>query len=434
VSQLPIVIRPKDRDAIINSLRAGVVPRIGQQYYQVGRAQEVKALLRDLEVVSDQGSAVRFVIGEYGSGKTFFLQLVRSMALERKLVTAGADLSPDRRLFASGGQARSLYRELMINLATRSRPEGGAMESIVERFVASAIESSKEKGTRPDEAIRQKLAVLEEMVGGYDFATVIHAYWEGFELGRDQQKADAIRWLRGEFSTKTDARNCLNVRTIVDDSNVYDYLKLFGRFVELAGYSGFYVILDEMVNLYKLSQTTSRTQNYEQLLRIVNDCLQGGVRGLGFLFAGTPEFLMDPRRGIFSYEALRSRLAENGFSEKGQEDFSGPVIRLASLTPEDMYLLLQKLTNIQASGDQSKLLVDDPGLRAFLDHCNKKIGAAFFRTPRNSIKAFLDLLAMLEQYPEKRWTDFIEGVPLGTEKNPDHEDIEEDDGLAEFKL
>lgn len=434
MSQSEIPIKPRERDAIVSSLRAGVVPRIGQYLIQVGRASEVKALIKDIETIADNGSTIRFVIGEYGSGKTFFMQLVRSIALEKKLVTVHADLNPDRRLFGAGGQARALYQELMKNLATRSKPEGGAMEAVVERFVTKAMDEAKEEGIAPGVVILRQLKELEELVGGYDFAQVIHAFWEGHADGKDELKSAAVRWLRGEFSTKTEARENLDVRTIVDDASVYDHLKLMARFISLAGYSGFLVVLDELVNLYKLTHGPSRTQNYEQLLRIVNDCLQGTASGMGFVLGGTPEFLLDTRRGLYSYEALRSRLSENSFVTEGNQDFSQPVIRLANLTPEDIYVLLGKLRHVYASGQPEKYLVDDLGLQAFLDHCNKKLGAAYFRTPRNITKSFLDLLAVLEQSPGKHWQDILTGVTITPDKDTSDKEIDPEGELADFKL
>src|SRR4051812_30233010 len=268
-------LRPRDRDAILQSLAAGVVPRRGQQHIQVGRVDEVRAVVTDIERIVDGGAAIRMVIGQYGSGKTFFLQLVRSIALEKGLVTMHADLSPERRLHATGGQARALYAELARNTATRSSPEGGAMPSIVERFITSARSEATVRGLSTDLIISSRLSSLSEMVAGYDFAAVIGAYWRGHEEGDEALQASAVRWLRGEYSTRTDARSDLGVRTIIDDAGFYDHLKLFARFVKLAGYAGLLVSLDEMVNLYKLANTTARSANYEQILKVLNDCLQG---------------------------------------------------------------------------------------------------------------------------------------------------------------
>jgi len=430
-------IRPRDRDAILQSLRAGVVPRRGHQHIQVGRAEEVRALLNDLEGIRDGGSALRFVIGEYGSGKTFFLYLVRSIALEKGLVAAHADLNPDRRLHATGGQARSLYTELMANLATRTRPDGGAVASVVERFVTSALQEAREQGTAPAAILQNRLSSLSEMTGGYDFAEVIAAYWRGHDEANDQLKSDAVRWLRGEFSTKTDARKALGVRTIIDDDNLYDQLKLFSRFVRLAGYGGFLVCLDELVNLYKLSNTQARNSNYEQLLRILNDSLQGASVGLGFLLGGTPEFLMDTRRGLYSYEALRSRLAQNRFLAEGLKDYTGPVLHLANLSQEELYILLRNLRNVQAGGEPERYLLPDEGLVAFMEHCSKRLGEAYFRTPRTTIRAFLELLAILEQNPQASWRDLLGAVDVKPDVNPDLEPVvptSDDDDLASFKL
>jgi hypothetical protein len=411
-------IRPRERDAIVASLRAGMVPRVGQQHVQVGRAAEVRAALHDVDRIADGGAGCRFVIGEYGSGKTFFLHLVRSVALERRLVTVHADLSPDRRLHAASGQARGLYAELMRNLATRARPDGGALASVVERFVTRALNEAHATGDQPQDVIAARLASLSELTGGYDFATVIGAYWRGYDSGDERLRADAVRWLRGEFTSRVDARAALGVRTIVDDATFYDHLKLMGRFVRLAGFNGLLVCVDEMVNLYKLASSAARNANYEQVLRIFNDSMQGNAADLGFLFGGTPEFLLDTRRGLFSYPALASRLAGNSFASTDRVDHSGPVLRLGNLTPEDVFVLLTKLRHVYASGDPARYLVPDEALTAYMTHCAARIGDAYFRTPRETVRGFLDLLALLDQHPDLRWSELFDTVDLTATPDP----------------
>ncbi|MEA5112924.1 MAG: ATP-binding protein [Geobacteraceae bacterium] len=430
-------LRPRERDAIIQSLRAGVTPRTGLQHIQVGRVREVEALLKDIERISDGGSSIRFIIGEFGSGKSFFLQLIRTIALEKGLVTIHADLSPDRRLHATGGQARNLYAELLRNLSTRTKPEGNALTSVVERFITEARKQADATGKSVTEIIEEQLSHLSELVGGYDFAKVIGAYWEGYEQDNEQLKSDAVRWLRGEITTKTDARNSLGVRTIVDDASVYDHFKLLSLFVRQAGYNGLLINLDEMVNLYKLSSQKARVSNYEQILRILNDCLQGSAEHIGFLLGGTPDFLLDPRKGLYSYEALHSRLAENSFARSaGVIDYSSPTLHLANLAPEELLILLRNLRHVYASGDENKHLLPDEALTAFLAHCSNRIGDAYFRTPRNTIKAFVDLLAVLDQNADLRWNQLIEKVHLEEEHNTDMPgiDLDSDDELATFQL
>ena len=422
-------IRPRERDALVASMRAGMVPRIGQRHIQVGRAAEVQAAIHDVDRIAGGGAGCRFVIGEYGSGKTFFLHLVRSIALEKRLVTVHADLSPDRRLHAASGQARSLYAELMRNLATRARPDGGALASVVERFVTGALGEASATGTDPAEHIGSRLASLSELTGGYDFAAVVGAYWRGYDSGDERLRSDAVRWLRGEFTSRVDARAALGVRTIVEDATFYDHLKLMARFVRLAGFAGLLVCLDEMVNLYKITNAAARNANYEQVLRIVNDTTQGNAEHLGFLFGGTPEFLLDPRRGLFSYPALASRLAPNRFAGADRVDHSGPVLRLGSLTPEDVFVLLTKLRHVYAGGDPARYLVPDEALTAYMTHCAARLGDAYFRTPRETIRGFLDLLALLEQHPDLRWPELIGSV--GGTATPVASD---DDELTSFQL
>jgi P-loop Domain of unknown function (DUF2791) len=434
-------IKARDRDTIIQALAAGVVPRVGLTYIQVGRAAEIAALLRDIDRIADGGSAIRFVIGEYGAGKTFFGNLVRLIALERKCVTVHADLAPDRRIHASGGQARALYSEAIRNLSTRNKPEGNALASVVERLVTDAVKDAAERKVAVETVIDEKLAPIQDFVGGYDFATVLKAYWRGSEESNEALKASALRWLRGEFSTKTEARQALGVRTIIDDENVYDSLKSLACLIRIAGYAGLLIMFDEMVNIYKLQNSQARNQNYEQLLRMVNDSLQGNTHGIGFIMCGTPESLLDTRRGIYSYEALQSRLAENRFATDGLVDFSGPVIKLQSLTPEDLMVLLSNIRSVFAYGEPSKYLVPDEALTAFMDHCNKRIGEAYFRTPRTTVKAFVQLLSVLEQNPNANWEERLGKVQiaadapdLGAQEEPDPKQSGGDDELTSLRI
>lgn len=436
-------IRLKEKDAIIHSLKSGVTPKIGIQHIQVGRINEIKALYKDIKRITEGGAAFRLIIGDYGSGKTFFLSVIRSIALEKKLVTVNADLSPNRRIQASSGQARNLYSELIRNLSTRNRPDGNALPSVVERFITGVRREADHEKVDVSNIINEKLGSLTELVGGYDFAKVIDAYWIGHETENEELKSNAIRWLRAEYTTKTDARKDLGVRTIISDGSFYDSLKLMSLFVRKAGYSGLLINLDEMVNLYKLRSTQARTSNYEQILGILNDCLQGSAEYIGFFLGGTPEFLLDPRKGLYSYEALQSRLSENSFAQRvGVIDYSSPALHLAALTPEEIYILLKNLRHVFAGGDTSKYLVPDEALEAFLHHCSKTIGDAYFRTPRNTIKAFIDMLAVLEQNSAITWTDLISEVSIEIERPSDTDEIlanepnqnSETNGLSSFKL
>jgi hypothetical protein len=342
------------------------------------------------------------------------MNLIRLVALERKLVVMSADLAPSRRLHATDGQARSLFNELTRNLSTRTRPDGGALASIVERFVGDALQDAKKNNVKVEDEIQKRLAPLQDLVSGFDFATVVQHYCRAYDEGNEEGKTAALRWMRAEYGTRTEAKAALGVREIIDDGRFYDYLKLYAAFMRLAGYGGLLVVLDEMVNLYKLTNSASRSANYEQILRILNDVLQGGAAGIGFLMGGTPEFLMDPRRGLYSYSALQSRLAENRFAQNGLVDLSGPVLRLQNLTQEDLFVLLRNIRNVFAAGDTSRYLVPDEALTAFMTHCSKKIGDAYFRTPRNTVTSFVNLLSVLEQNPGAKWQELVDAADIST--------------------
>ena len=425
-------IRPRERSAIIQSLRAGVTPRIGLEYIQVGRVNEVKALIEDLDNIEQGGSAFRIIIGDFGAGKSFFLQLIRYIALEKGMVVINADMSPDRRLFASNGQARNLYKELARNLATRAHPEGNAMIPLVEKFITEQRRIADAEDKDVERVIKDKLNSLSELVDGYDFAQVIATYWKAYNEGNEDLKNNVIRYLRGEYTSRADARRDLGVRAIVEDNNVYDHIKLLARFVTQAGYKGLLVNLDEVVNLYKLPSQRARSSNYEQVLRILNDCLQGSAESLGFLLGGTPEFLMDQRKGLYSYEALHSRLAENTFAQIANVvDYHSPILMLQNLSPEEIYVLLCNIRNVFAGGNKDKYILPDEALKAFLEHCSKNIGDAYFRTPRNTIKAFVDLLSIVEQNPDLSWQSLIGNIKIDSETDNSLVTIADDDKLTE---
>lgn len=446
-----IPIKPREREAIIRSLTAGVVPRIGLHHIQVGRKDEINALLADLARVEDGGAAVRFVIGRFGTGKSFFLNLAKTVALEKKFVVMQADLAPTRRLYASSGQARALYTELAHNMAVRTKPEGGALPGVIERWIAAFVEEFERDGNEKADvfaAIRERLKPLQNLVSGYDFAAVLGKYLEGYRAGDDVLTASALRWLCGEYATRTEARADLGVRSIISDRDLYDYLKLWGAFVRLAGYSGLLVELDEMgVLSHRLANAGARNANYEVLLQILNDCLQGNVEGIGFIFAGTDAFFDDRRRGLMSYGALAGRLGTNPYAGSGLKDFSGPVIRLETLSPEELWLLLQNIRNVFASGDPAKYLIPDEGIRAFIRRCAETLGATFYQTPRDASKAFAGLLAVLEQNPGADWRVLLDGAPIETgnadpesapppigAQFPTEESAPEDDELVGFVL
>ena len=437
-------IRNKEREIIIQSLRSGVVPKMGLHHIQVGRSEEIKSFVRDIQNVSEGGSSFRFVIGEYGSGKTFFLSLIRSIALEKGLVTMHADLSPFKRLHGSQGQARHLLSELISSLSTRTRQDGNALENILERFISVVKEEVSLTQKSFSYVVATLLKDMSDIPGGYNFIKVINAYCEAYEEEDDFLKSKALKWLRAEYTTKKDSYVDLGVREFISDKSLLNTIKLYCLLVRKAGYNGLMVCMDELVNLYKITNTVSRNANYEEILRMLNDTLQGSFSSLGFIMGGTPEFLTDHRRGLYSYEALRSRLTENTFaSQLGLMDYNTTVLRLASLTKEELYVLLQNLRHVFAYGDTKKYLVPDPALNAFLVHCSKKIGDSYFRTPRTTIKSFLDMLSLLEQYPQYKWSDILESVNIekdheesGINTDIGHSQIGKDidDEFASFKL
>lgn len=423
---MPIIKR--EATTILNSLGTGVVPKTGLRHIAVGRLQEIAAMKNDLDHNREGGSTVRFIVGRYGSGKSFMLQLMRTYALESKFVVADADFSPERRLYGSGDEGQATFRELMKNLSTQTRPDGNALPTIIEKWISGLQSSiSAEKGLTPGTPdfvaeVKAKIITtlneMQELVHGFDFGSVIAAYYQGYVDNNDELKASAIRWLRGEYSTKTEAFTALKVRSIIDSDNYYDYLKVLAGFVQKIGYAGLVVCFDEAAYLYKITNSVSRNNNYEAILSIVNDCLQGKAGYIGFLFGGTPEFLEDQRRGLFSYEALRSRLAASRFLGEELQDFSGPVIKLSSLTMEEVFVLLQKIRDIHGEHATVKIEMTDQDIHAYMEETLQRMGAKEFTTPRELVREFVNLLNLLVQYPQKKWREIVLGLPTPNEAEP----------------
>lgn len=394
---------------ILNSLKGGVVPRIGLPYITVGREVEIQALLHDLDLIADGGASFRFLVGRYGSGKSFLIQTIRTHSMGENFVVADADLSPERRLQGGQGQGLSTYRELIRNLSTKTRPEGGALALVLDRWVINiqrkaAEECGSSSGTVYDQAFYSVLeAFLEplcELVHGYDFSAVLKIYAFAFAEEDMEAKACVVKWLRGEYRTKTEARRELGVNACIADDSWYDYLKLLAEFLTGAGYKGLVVMIDELVNLYKIPNSVTRQNNYEKILTMYNDTLQGKAHHLGIIMGGTPQSIEDRRRGVYSYEALRSRLTQGRFASEGLSDMLAPVIRLNPLTYEELLVLIEKLADIHAGYfDYQRSLTEDD-LVSFLQIEFGRVGSDSHLTPREVIRDFIELLDIVYQNPD----------------------------------
>jgi hypothetical protein len=408
---------PKRLSAVIlNSLQAGVVPRVGLEYVAVGRKREIETVLRDLENISQGAAAFRIVAGRYGSGKSFFLQALRNFAMEKDFLVSDADLSPEKRLSGTKNQGLETYRELMEKLSTKVRPDGGAMESMLQKWISRVKMDLIKEGmavTGPDfdsqveTRIFETLNEMENFAHGFDFAAAVSVYYRSYILGDDEKKHAALRWLRGEFSTKTEARLFLPVGEIITDENWYEYVRLLAAFSARIGYRGLLVFIDECVNLYKITNRQSRDNNYEKLLSMFNDAMQGKAQNLGIYLAGTPQFIEDERRGLASYAALKSRFKDNRFVKDGWADSGSPVIRLEQLTREEIYVLLERLADIHSSHYEYPKNLGEKELSAFLELIFSVPGAEEFLTPREITRDFLGLLNILHDDPSVGFDDVI---------------------------
>lgn len=428
---------------ILNSLKGGVVPRIGLPYIAVGRKNEIEVLLHDVDIIAEGGASFRFIVGRYGSGKSFLIQTIRNYVMDRGFIVADADLSPERRLQGRRGQGLATYRELISNLSTKTRPEGGALTLVLDRWISGVqSEAVRETGLTPGDAaltqaVDQKIyavtSAISEMVHGFEFARLLSRYYHAYLEGDDETKAKVVRWFRGEYALKREAKEELGVNILITDDDWYDYLKLFAVFFRHAGYAGMMIMIDELVNLYKIPNAITRQYNYEKLLTMYNDTLQGKAQYLGIIMGSTPQAIEDRRRGIYSYEALRSRLAEGKFSKPGTRDLLAPVIHLEPLQPEEMLVLCEKLADMHGGlyGYARKLRTTD--LARFIKLEYGRIGADQHITPREVIRDFIELLDLLYQDPARTMDDLLDSEDFAYARSEAVSD-EADQAFAEFTI
>lgn len=428
---------------VLNSLKGGVVPRIGLPYITVGRKAEIEALLHDVDVIQEGGASFRFIVGRYGSGKSFLLQTIRNYVMDKNFVVVDGDLSPERRLQGSKGQGLATYRELIRNLSTKTRPEGGALTLILDRWINSVqMQVSQETGLNNDDpkfeqAVDQKIygviSSLNELVHGFDFAKLLNMYYHAYMSGDDETKAKVVKWFRGEYSHKTEAKKELGVDIIISDSDWYEYLKLFATFFRQAGYAGLMIMIDELVNIYKIPNAISRQYNYEKILTMYNDTLQGKAKYLGIIMCGTPQAIEDRRRGVYSYEALRSRLATGKFAQAGARDMYAPVIKLEPLTAEEMLVLTEKLADMHAGLYGYERTITDDDLAQFIKIEYARVGADTNITPREIIRDFIELLDIVWQNPQTDIQTLLNSDQFSYAKSEAVSDNQEKD-YTEFQI
>ena len=402
-----IKIPKRISNALLNSITSGVTPRLGIEHIAVGRKREIETLLNDLDNIKEGGSVFRFIVGRYGSGKSFLLQIIRTYAIERGYIVADADLSPERKLIGGNNGGLATYRELLRNMSSKVRPDGGALSALLDKWIdnirinLTALNvPESEIPAKTEQRILLDITSAEELVHGYDFSKVLQAYWRGFNSNNDDLKNAAMKWLRGEYSNKSEAADELGVRTIITDDTWFDYIKLISAFISITGYKGLILLVDEGVNLYKISNTISRNNNYEKLLNIFNDAMQGKMEGMGVYLCGTPQFVEDMRRGLFSYEALRTRLSGSRFLKDGMQDMQGPLMYLEKLTHEEIFVLLRRVSDLHKIHYGYEKQVSEEELIAFMQIVANRLGADELLTPREVLRDFVSILNFIHQNPE----------------------------------
>jgi len=412
---------------MMNALSSGVVPRRGLEYIAVGRKKETETFVNDLEDTAAGGGAFRFISGRFGNGKSFMTQMIRNYAMDQGFVVMDADLSVNRRFTGSKKEGLNTYKELIKNMAYKARPDGGAMEPIIQGWITSAQERLAESGTEAskeeiEKLMRKDVADIASLQHFQDFMKVIISYMGDFLDGKDD--ITATRWLKGELDLKAESRKNLGTNVLVDDNNWYDIIKMWSMVITKVGYKGLVVFIDEGVVLYKLQNKISRSNNYERLLTMFNDIMQGKTNNLSIYVCGTPEFIEDPNRGLYSYEALRSRLV-SGRYENGFDNYLGPIINLKPLTNEEIFVLIKTIRDLHEQKYEYKTDITDDMLETYLKTILASVVSTSMITPREITRDLISLLDTLHQNKDLKFLDLVEGRSVNVDHNPDDDIIED---------
>ncbi|MBU5427676.1 ATP-binding protein [Tissierella pigra] len=423
-------VNPKEADNIIKALEGGVVPRRGIQHLLVGRNEEVQEIISILESITQGGSDIRFWIGDFGSGKSFMLRTIESIAVQKNFVVSTVDLTPTRRFYSSDGKAKSLYNEIINNIVIQTSQDGNAINTIIEEWINRIITNISERDNIPINQllmIENKKIVENEILNitscfksvglSYELGQAISKYYEGIAEDNKVLKLKALRWIRGDIDTRTESKRELGIERIINDDNWYDAIKNLAELFSDIGYSGFVVNFDEAVNLYKLPMAQTRERNYEKILNIFNECKSNTARGLFINFGATRKTIFDEHRGMSSYGALKGRLGSDGNLNSRLINTNKTALLLKPLTVEEIYTLLDNLNSIYNIHYRKNISMTTENIQIYMEEQLNRPGAAEFLTPRAVIKDYLEVLDLIRQNPDEEIESIVYGK-FGKEPMP----------------
>lgn len=417
---MAIRINPKEASVIIKSLEGGVVPSIGVQHLLVGRNREVEELIKILDTISDGGSDIRFWVGDFGSGKSFMLATIEQIALQKDFVVSSLDLNPSRRFYATDRKAVALYTEIIDNIKTKTARNGNVLNTIIEEWlnrifqivadsyaidISDIIAGSKQKEVKNE--ILNTIGNFSAVGLSFEFGQALIKYYEAFIEDNRLLGTNALRWMRGDITTKTEAKKALGINQIINDDNWFDALKNMSELFLAIGYSGFVVNFDEAVNLYKIPQSVTRERNYERILNIYNECKSNIAKGLFINFGATRKTIFDENRGLSSYGALKGRLGNEESMDNKLVNTNRTVLGLKPLTNEEIYTLLENLVNVYNVNYKESISISEDEIVAYMQGQLNRPGADEFLTPRAVIKDFIEILDLKRQNPDQEIMDII---------------------------
>ncbi|GBG94530.1 biotin carboxylase [Ligilactobacillus salitolerans] len=405
-------INPKEAASIISALEAGVVPQRGVRHLLVGRNEEVKEVLRILDDVAAGGSDLRFWVGDFGSGKSFMLRTIEAIALQKNYLVATVDMTPTRRFYATDGKAKALYTAIVNSIISQTAQNGNALDTVFSQWInqiAQAV-ASEAKISLPEALSKEAQSLMTnkilDITGSFaaaglafEMGQAIVKYYEGVLDNDRMLKAQALRWIRGEIETKTEAKRELGINRVITDDNWFDAIKNLSELFSRLGYAGLVINFDEAVNLYKLPRRQSRERNYERILNIYNECKSNEVQHLLVNFGATRKTVFDETRGLASYGALKGRLGAESSLDSELVNTNKTVLPLKPLTNEEIYTLLQRLTEIYNLHYRAQVELSLQEVQLYMEEQLNRPGADQFLTPRAVIKDYIEILDLIRQNP-----------------------------------
>lgn len=408
-------------ESIINALKNGNVPPEGVGEICVGRERELEEFDKIFSKVKDGAAVTRFLNGEFGSGKSFFLKLLEERALADNFVVAKVTLSRD----VPFNKFEVVYRSIVASLRCKT---GTSLEHIIEKWTTQLRMMALRETTDP---YQQERIVIDNINNDLKevrkhattFAAAIENYYKLSARGDQETAKYAMAWLSGEKNIPYTIKRQFGVKGDIDRENAFKYLEALSSFLMALKYSGLIILIDEAEHIMTLHTKKLRDTAYDYMRFIYDECSLGRFHNTLFIFAGTPEFFEDPKMGVPSYTALNERIEDVLNTEF--KDLRKPIIRLDGFKKDNLMELSDRLISMHEEVYEWEAKPVRESLDGIIARHEANAELTGYISPRNFVKSFISVLDVVQQNPELRSEEEI--LDLFEEKEMEFEEFEDED-------